>query len=90
VIEEFAPLLEPGDMIIDGSNAHFKGHPQDFKGHPQGSQANSAWSEKRSSRARPDSGQRHDPNIVRIYNFVQQADRRTGGVGRVHRDGVGA
>jgi 6-phosphogluconate dehydrogenase len=24
VIEEFAPLLEPGDMIIDGGNAHFK------------------------------------------------------------------
>jgi 6-phosphogluconate dehydrogenase len=23
VIEEFAPLLEPGDMIIDGGNAHF-------------------------------------------------------------------
>ncbi|MEV6315721.1 NADP-dependent phosphogluconate dehydrogenase [Streptomyces sp. NPDC051776] len=24
VIEEFAPLLEPGDMIIDGGNAHFE------------------------------------------------------------------
>jgi 6-phosphogluconate dehydrogenase len=24
VIDEFAPLLEPGDMIIDGGNAHFK------------------------------------------------------------------
>ncbi len=24
VIGEFAPLLEPGDMIIDGGNAHFK------------------------------------------------------------------
>jgi 6-phosphogluconate dehydrogenase len=24
VIYEFAPLLEPGDMIIDGGNAHFK------------------------------------------------------------------
>jgi 6-phosphogluconate dehydrogenase len=24
VINEFAPLLEPGDMIIDGGNAHFK------------------------------------------------------------------
>jgi 6-phosphogluconate dehydrogenase len=24
VIEEFAPLLEPGDMLIDGGNAHFK------------------------------------------------------------------
>ncbi|MFI1965019.1 NADP-dependent phosphogluconate dehydrogenase [Streptomyces pathocidini] len=24
VIEEFAPLLEPGDMIIDGGNAHFQ------------------------------------------------------------------
>ena len=24
VIDEFAPLLEPGDMAIDGSNAHFK------------------------------------------------------------------
>ena len=24
VIEEFAPLLEDGDMIIDGGNAHFK------------------------------------------------------------------
>ena len=23
VIDEFAPLLEPGDMIIDGGNAHF-------------------------------------------------------------------
>jgi 6-phosphogluconate dehydrogenase len=23
VIEEFAPLLEPGDMIVDGGNAHF-------------------------------------------------------------------
>ena len=23
VIEEFAPLLEPGDMLIDGGNAHF-------------------------------------------------------------------
>lgn len=23
VIQEFAPLLEPGDMIIDGGNAHF-------------------------------------------------------------------
>ncbi|MGW0993299.1 NADP-dependent phosphogluconate dehydrogenase [Streptomyces sp. NPDC002520] len=23
VIEEFAPLMEPGDMIIDGGNAHF-------------------------------------------------------------------
>src|ERR1700691_6524553 len=23
VIEEFAPLLEPGDMMIDGGNAHF-------------------------------------------------------------------
>jgi len=24
VIDEFAPLLEPGDMLIDGGNAHFK------------------------------------------------------------------
>ncbi|MBV9208466.1 MAG: NADP-dependent phosphogluconate dehydrogenase [Actinobacteria bacterium] len=24
VISEFAPLLEPGDMLIDGGNAHFK------------------------------------------------------------------
>jgi 6-phosphogluconate dehydrogenase, decarboxylating len=24
VIEEFAPLLEPGDMIVDGGNAHFE------------------------------------------------------------------
>ena len=24
MIDEFAPLLEPGDMIIDGGNAHFK------------------------------------------------------------------
>jgi 6-phosphogluconate dehydrogenase len=24
VIQEFAPLLEPGDMIIDGGNAHFE------------------------------------------------------------------
>jgi 6-phosphogluconate dehydrogenase len=24
VIDEFAPLLEPGDMIIDGGNAHFQ------------------------------------------------------------------
>ena len=24
VIDEFAPLLEPGDMIIDGGNAHFE------------------------------------------------------------------
>jgi 6-phosphogluconate dehydrogenase len=24
VIDEFTPLLEPGDMIIDGGNAHFK------------------------------------------------------------------
>jgi 6-phosphogluconate dehydrogenase len=24
VIEEFAPLLEPGDMLIDGGNSHFK------------------------------------------------------------------
>jgi 6-phosphogluconate dehydrogenase len=24
VVDEFAPLLEPGDMIIDGGNAHFK------------------------------------------------------------------
>ncbi|HEX5597897.1 MAG TPA: NADP-dependent phosphogluconate dehydrogenase, partial [Micromonosporaceae bacterium] len=24
VIEEFAPLLEPGDMIIDGGNAHYQ------------------------------------------------------------------
>jgi 6-phosphogluconate dehydrogenase len=24
VIDEFAPLLEPGDMIIDGGNAHFR------------------------------------------------------------------
>ncbi|MEY9964191.1 6-phosphogluconate dehydrogenase [Streptacidiphilus sp. MAP12-16] len=24
VIEEFAPLLEPGDMIVDGGNAHFQ------------------------------------------------------------------
>ncbi|WP_300613039.1 NADP-dependent phosphogluconate dehydrogenase [Trebonia sp.] len=24
VIEEFAPLLQPGDMLIDGGNAHFK------------------------------------------------------------------
>jgi 6-phosphogluconate dehydrogenase len=24
VIDEFAPMLEPGDMIIDGGNAHFK------------------------------------------------------------------
>jgi 6-phosphogluconate dehydrogenase len=24
VIDEFAPLLEPGDMIIDAGNAHFK------------------------------------------------------------------
>ena len=23
MIDEFAPLLEPGDMIIDGGNAHF-------------------------------------------------------------------
>ncbi|GAA3415681.1 hypothetical protein GCM10018952_41080 [Streptosporangium vulgare] len=23
VIEEFAPLLEPGDMLVDGGNAHF-------------------------------------------------------------------
>jgi len=23
VIDEFAPLLEPGDMLIDGGNAHF-------------------------------------------------------------------
>ncbi|MDX6430289.1 MAG: 6-phosphogluconate dehydrogenase, partial [Streptosporangiaceae bacterium] len=23
VIDEFAPLLEPGDMIVDGGNAHF-------------------------------------------------------------------
>ena len=26
MIEEFAPLLEPGDMIIDGGNAHFDRH----------------------------------------------------------------
>ncbi len=24
VVDEFAPLLEPGDMLIDGGNAHFK------------------------------------------------------------------
>ncbi len=24
VIDEFAPLLEPGDMIVDGGNAHFE------------------------------------------------------------------
>src|SRR6266567_9403218 len=24
VIDEFAPLMEPGDMIIDAGNAHFK------------------------------------------------------------------
>src|SRR5690606_17365885 len=24
VIQEFAPLLEPGDMIVDGGNAHFE------------------------------------------------------------------
>ncbi|HUC25916.1 MAG TPA: NAD(P)-binding domain-containing protein, partial [Streptosporangiaceae bacterium] len=24
VIDEFAPLLEPGDMLIDGGNAHFR------------------------------------------------------------------
>src|SRR4051812_1860654 len=23
VIEEFAPLLEPGDILVDGGNAHF-------------------------------------------------------------------
>ena len=39
VIQEFAPLLEPGDMIIDGGNAHFadtrrREHGAARAGHP--------------------------------------------------------
>ena len=53
VIEEFAPLLEPGDMIIDGGNAHFNGHPP-----PRGGAArerastSSAWAFPAARRAR--------------------------------------
>ena len=53
VIDEFAPLLEPGDMIIDGGNAHFKDtRRREATLRPVEACTSSAWASPAARRAR--------------------------------------
>ncbi len=52
VIEEFAPLLESGDMIIDGGNAHFADTRRRERRCASRASTSSAWACRAARRAR--------------------------------------